>query len=288
MGGMKPRPLFLAASISCVTAGGCVSTGTTVAKDGSKSSSQGTVDVDIFGKKTIINGNVYMVQPETLRSGVARAANAETDGLSLRLRALARGRDASASEAPHVLQAGERLRTGDSMAFVVELNQPAWVYLVQLSGGARRLDVLFPHPQIGTPNPLAAAKPIQIPPDAWFGVDENDVGVEHVYVVASRREQTELRTALDRLQVAPSREGVAAAKASVVHLVADARPGCRGLVLGRPEASSQCPTMERGLVLRPQSGAPRAADGSPPISVEATTTPGDDTIVADFSFQHQP
>jgi hypothetical protein len=109
-------------------------------------------------------------------------------------------RGGSGEEKP--LQNGEKLVAGDMVAFDFTVSPAAHVYLVQRTRATGALRVLFPNPDItSVGNPLPAGARVRIPgPDQAFEVDNEDLGLENVYVIASPRALPRLHDALARLE----------------------------------------------------------------------------------------
>ena len=183
-----------------------------------------------------------------------------------------------------VTAAGEPLPTGTQVRFRVDVNQSAYVYIFQRNTSARGIRVLFPHQRIGTGNPLAADVPQLIPPSEYYVLNEQDVGIEHVYIVVSPRSVRALDAVVARAATNPvadiDQNPTLAQLPSLAPGRADGTCRTRALELPGDPAHPPACTRTRGLVLSQAPGAPR------PASMVVRADPGDDTIVKDFPFEH--
>jgi hypothetical protein len=184
------------------------------------------------------------------------------------------------------LGAGASLATGSRVAFVVQVTRPAYVYLFQKSSSGA-VTVLFPDPRIPTQNPLAPQTSLRIPQGAAsFKLDDNDIGSESVYVVASLNPVAELASAADQARAGGPPPAALTKVASI-----DA--GCKTRALTFDDGASAAPqtcARSRGLSLDPgdsagAAGAPTPA-GATRASVSATTEAADNTIATVFRFNH--
>ena len=154
---------------------------------------------------------------------------------------------------------GTQLRSGSKLFVAVKPSVTAHVYLYQQSAKGE-LVRLFPQPAIPIANPIPAGQEVRIPPHPQtFRLNDQDIGIEKVYIVAS-------------LDPIPSLES-ALAKDSVT--VAEANCAARGLEL---DAGTNCEG-SRGLELDP---------GDATVSIKAVSAAGDDRILQVFSFDHTP
>jgi hypothetical protein len=185
---------------------------------------------------------------------------------------------------PTILPSGSTLSTGDRVVFGVQVSTPAYVYLFERKQSGA-IDVLFPSESIVEPkNPLAADQVLRIPPQGQvFTLDDQDLGQEVVYVVASKTPLESLQSALmNRDQSTDPEEPV---RRAMVDLFDAGSPECqnktRGLAL---ESTDPCASMTRGLTVE-STGQP--AFFSSDASVKSQSVPGDDVILQTFTFHHQ-
>lgn len=187
---------------------------------------------------------------------------------------------ASAGGSKIVLRPGAPLPTNARVAFQLLASKAAHVYLFQKKPSGA-IAVLFPDPRAGAQNPLGAGASVRIPKgDLRYRVNDEDLGLESVYLVASRSPLP----ALDR-----AAEDVASGKAQNVGnspvlasfgtvAVGATPPGCskaRALELeGGPAPTC---TRSRGLELEGEATT---------ASMSVRTDPGDDTIVKVLAFEH--
>ncbi len=193
---------------------------------------------------------------------------------------------------PQVLRGGEQLREGTRLAFAMHVSAPAHVYLVQRTGPEKKLNVLFPDQRIPVSNPIAAAQPMRIPAGGQaFVLDNEDLGTEQVFIIASLEPIASIEEALGRFgKGGPSPTATDAVVDALKSVAGGTRPSCtRGLTLdpGQPAPAEQCGSLTRGLSLAggPSAPTPRTK-GAAPASLSVTTEAGDETIFAAFSFQH--
>jgi hypothetical protein len=146
---------------------------------------------------------------------------------------------------------------------VVQASLPAHIYLFQRAPNGA-YNVLFPDPRIGVSNPIPAKQQIVVPPGGGsYLVDDKDLGLEKVFVVASLGAISSLDAEMTRIQ-----------SLEIIGTSSDCRT--RALTL-EPAAPGAC-TRQRGLVLDRESVASS--------SLSATTEAADDSIVRIFSFNH--
>lgn len=187
----------------------------------------------------------------------------------------------SVGSGKNVVKPGAPLPTNARVAFTLRSSKEAYVYLFQKKPSGA-VAVLFPDARAGAPNPLPAGSPVRIPQGSLrYRVTDEDLGVENVYIVASRSAIPALESAVT--DVGAGRVRVASANAALASFatVAPGTPpaGCsraRALELEGPPPSC---TRSRGLVLDEPGGASQA-------SMVVRTDPGDDTIVKVFPFEH--
>jgi len=180
-----------------------------------------------------------------------------------------------------VLKPGAPLPTNARVAFTLRSSKEAYVYLFQKKPSGA-VAVLFPDARAGAPNPLPAGAAVRIPQgDLRYRVTDEDLGVENVYIVASR-------TAIPTLEKAAADVGsgkvqVASGNAALASFttVAPGTPpaGCSRARALELEGPAPACTRSRGLVLDEPGGASQA-------SMVVRTDPGDDTIVKVFPFEH--
>jgi hypothetical protein len=184
------------------------------------------------------------------------------------------------------LGSGETLRTGDKMVFGLTLNKPAHVYMMQRTGPQRRLEVLFPNAAITTlTNPLPASQLIRMPPEGKsFRVNEEDIGLEEVFIIASEEPIGDLAGALDALSHGG---GGATEQVSerVGSLFQEERPGCEDKSRGLEIVDDECPR-SRGLTIDDDGAGADPFFAGQPASLRVRADPWDDTIVQVFTFQH--
>ena len=123
---------------------------------------------------------------------------------------------------------------------------------------------------------------MQIPGQgAYYCLDDQDLGTEHVFIVVSHQEIASLSAALDRVNAGQITKIGGDQLLSTFSTIAPGLPpeDCktRALRLEGPGSGSASCTRSRGLVLET---APSAA------SIAVRTDPGDDHIVKVFPFEH--
>jgi hypothetical protein len=178
------------------------------------------------------------------------------------------------------------LPTGTRVSFVVEASPAAYLYLFQVSDDKKVL-VLFPNEAIAMHNPLPPAVVQRIPADRYFRLDENDVGTERLFVVASLKPiqslDATLRRYADDSTLLTNQDPLLARITDIASGVP--RPGCaertRALRLEDQPGGDPCVTT-RGLVL----DDPPPPSGIVEHSIRARTAAGDDTIAKVFPFKH--
>lgn len=177
---------------------------------------------------------------------------------------------------------GAPLPTDARVWFWVEVMPQAYVYIFQKSAKGE-VTVLFPDERIGTTNPLAGQTKVRIPNgDLKFKVNDKDMGIEHIYFAASRKQLGSLDQALARVREGKTttigQDKILAGFENLPTTGSTDRK-CRGLELDVAPTSGGC-TRQRGLELDVSGGF---GEGS---SIGAVTEPGDDLIVYNFSFEH--
>ncbi|HWB75954.1 MAG TPA: hypothetical protein VG755_13390 [Nannocystaceae bacterium] len=153
----------------------------------------------------------------------AVAPTEEHVDLQLELRVMAKrpGESAFAVAPP-----GATLPTGTEVYALVKLAATANVQFYQTNARAETT-VLFPDPQITLTNPLPADQELRLPPNGVFVLDDKDLGIEDLHVLATS----------DAIAAAPAGGG------------GEADCGERGLVF----KADTCPET-RGLVFEPRPG----------------------------------
>ncbi len=163
---------------------------------------------------------------------------------------------------------GATLSTGSKLYLQVQSSAHAYLYLYQVNH-AGKLTVLFPDPQIKITNPLPAGQSVRIPHGSLtYDVNDKDLGVENLHIVASAQPLGDLASAAQQDQGA---ERVASN---------DLDCGTRGLELKAPPTC----TKTRGLVLSDQGRS--ASAGASPSSVRAKAEANDDAVHVVYSFHH--
>jgi Domain of unknown function (DUF4384) len=178
-----------------------------------------------------------------------------------------------------VLRPGEELPTGASVAFEFQVTKDAYVYLFQKEPSGT-VNVLFPDPRSGVTNPLHAGVVTRIPNSGTYDLDAKDIGIEHVYVVATRAPLPNLEAALARVQAGKvAKIGDDQLLHQFTNIAPDsASSGCKARALDYNPGGC---LRSRGLVLH---AGP--ADSTGGASLVVQTDPGDNTIVKDFPFDH--
>lgn len=168
------------------------------------------------------------------------------------------------------IHAGDALPTETRVHFQLKMTQPAHVYLFQRTPDGK-FNVLFPDSRIGVPNPVPKGTQVTIPPQGSFRLNDKDIGLERVYIVASLAPLTSLQTAVDKLNSG----GEAPALKRLDKIAKKGANACsRGLEYeGAP--ASDCED-ERGLEYAP--------DGDASMRVRAEAA--DSMIVKVFAFDH--
>ena len=181
---------------------------------------------------------------------------------------------------------GACLPSNTQAHFEVAVNHTSHVYIFQRNT-QNRVSVLFPHAGIGTRNPLQAGSQQRIPPtdQQWFRLNDEDVGTEHVYLIASPNPIAALDTVSARVaqgsvtEVSQAPELTELASLSAGRDGSDCRTRAFELAGTAPAGKPHC-ARTRGWVLA--GDAPGGSD----TSMTVRTDPGDDVIVKDFPFHH--
>jgi len=160
---------------------------------------------------------------------------------------------------------GATLGSGSSLYLEVSSTAHAYLYLYQVNA-AGKMTVLFPNEQIPIVNPIPAGQGVRVPHgDFTFDVDENDLGLENLHIVASAQPLASLADEAKR-----DESGGRVADN-------DLDCGTRALTLSAPPTC----TKTRGLVLN--AGEGRAA---PRKSVSVQADDADDAVHVVYSFHH--
>jgi hypothetical protein len=252
--------------------------------------------------KCVLDKDTYATRSENLRRRMAQAPelldglkNAQSDddkrmALSKAYRALVPDdartevrlslsvlaqRPSDTAMAP--LATGGTIPSGSHVAFVVNLSQPAYVYLFQKSSSGE-VNVLFPDPRIPVNNPVPQGSALRIPQGtASYKLDDKDIGTESVYVVAALHPLSRLAAAADQARTGSAPTGALAQVTAI-----DSSCKTRGLSLDTDAPPDSGCVRSRGLSLDDGS----APAGAAPASLSATSEAADDTIATVFKFEH--
>jgi hypothetical protein len=171
------------------------------------------------------------------------------------------------------------LPTNARVNFTFRVSRAAFLYVFQ-KGPSGAPTVLFPDPRIGQKNPLPAGTLLRIPPgDQSYRLNEQDLGTEQVYLVASAKPLPEVEAGLKRV-LDGALKNVAEDKTlgTLATMVPGGAPeGCKTRALELAGPAPAC-TRSRGLVLDP--GKEESS------SLAVLTDPGDDAIAKAFPFRH--
>jgi hypothetical protein len=214
---------------------------------------------------------------------------------------------------PQVLGAGDPLPTGAQAWFAFRTTAPVYVYLLQRTGANKQLVKLFPDPRIPVPNPIPSGGWVRIPyagmdaqghpVEQSFCLDENDIGLDRVFIIASLNEVPSFDDAMKQIDSGnaktidtanPTLQAVDALPTSVDQLPAGCDTRSRGFVLddnGQPPtgaspagAPASCPPRSRGFVLDSHASNPASQ-----TSFTAMSDPGQNAmLVKVFPYQHTP
>lgn len=204
------------------------------------------------------------------------------------------------------VEPGSVVPTNAMVYFGVEVSKEAYLYIFQRTP-TDEVSVLFPDSRIGTQNPLLPGTWAQIPSGGdRFRVNEKDLGMENVYIVASLKPIDSLDGALKKVKDGAVTQ---VAQDSLLKSLVTVKPGqtpagcqtralefVRGGVLldeksPAPAASTEGPecTRSRGLVLAPGAASVPVDNAIKIRSVsmlEVRSEPGDNLIVKVFPFKH--
>lgn len=205
----------------------------------------------------------------------------KVDPVTVELKVLAK-RKGTTQEVP--MQAGEKLQQGDHVAFEFTVTPQAHVYLVQKTKASGSIQVLFPNPEIASvSNPLPAGVKVRIPGNGQtFEVDNQDLGMENVYVVASTRELPRLNEAVARITGStPQASSKEQTEGAMVALLSGGGSDCHAKgSLDGAEAKPGCKGRTRGLQLK------NSGSNKPTHTARVRSSPGDDTVFYTFTFEH--
>jgi hypothetical protein len=96
-------------------------------------------------------------------------------------------------ETPHQIRAGAKLPTDSHINFAVRPSTTAHVYIYQQTPKGE-VTVLFPSPKNPLRNPLSPDAELTIPPETSFRLNDQDIGTERVFIMASLTRVPELET----------------------------------------------------------------------------------------------
>jgi hypothetical protein len=183
--------------------------------------------------------------------------------------------------AGHPLPLGDTLPSGARVSFRIETSRDAHVYLFQRKPDGS-IDVLFPQKAIQTGNPLKGNQTQRIPTTGGYCVDENGIGVETVYIVASLQPIAQLGATLDKID-----SGAAARTAAAPPPPAQSS-SCRTRDL-KLEGDSPAPAtcdVDRGVRTRDLKFIEDDGPSAPPPSMSASSEAADDVVIKEFKFEH--
>jgi hypothetical protein len=259
--------------------------------DGVKAAAEDYQQADKAGderaKTNSMTKTVVMTAPETLlQIEFSAVLSVPKDPASVpRTDACKEGVDIKQT-APRVVGADATVPTGSEARFRVKVNKPAYVYLFQKFDETKELRVLFPDKQIALKNPLEPDKEHVLPDtENTFCLDEKNIGLERVFIVASTQELTDMTSAVAAVEKGQYTTIPALKELDTIASADAPTSGCkkRAFVLkkaGGGEAEGTCP-LSRGWVLKSKS-----TDPSSPVSFTATADAGDTMIVKVFPVQH--
>lgn len=205
---------------------------------------------------------------------------------SLELNFVMRVKDANGVE--QVIRPNQPVPTGARVRFAVRVSDAAHVYMLQKTQ-RDGVTALYPRAELALENPLSAGRVYEIPPnpEQWFAVNQEDIGTENVYVIASR-------TRIERFESALQQLGSGSAPVNIEQIdalkpLATLQPGftgkncgARGLELEGPKVPC---TRTRGLVL--VGGKDNLTpEARPEVSLKVRASPADPMIVKVFPWNH--
>jgi len=187
-----------------------------------------------------------------------------------------------------IIRPNQPVATGARVRFAVRVSEAAHVYMLQKTQ-RDGVTALYPRAELALENPLQPGRVYEIPPnpEQWFSVNQEDIGTENVYVIASR-------TRIERFEAALQQLGNDSAPVNIEQIdalkpLATLQPGftgkncgARGLELVGPKAPC---TRTRGLVLvgGRDNLTPQA---HPAVSLKVRASPADPMIVKVFPWNH--
>jgi hypothetical protein len=206
------------------------------------------------------------------------------------------------------VQPGSALPTNARVAFAFEVTRDAYLYIFQKAPNGT-VNVLFPDARIGTQNPLRAGAVAEIPPNGQrFRLNDQDIGLENVYIVASQGPVQSLDAALQKVKDGKVTKisDDAMLRSFVAVQPGTAPEGCKTRALELDVGTGDGPscTRSRGLVLeaaprpgqrmmsdvmgdeKPSSSGARPSGLAGRAVMEVRTDPGDNLIVKVFPFKH--
>jgi serine/threonine-protein kinase len=171
---------------------------------------------------------------------------------------------------------GATIPTGSKLAFAVTVSRSAYVYIFEKTASGT-IHSLFPDPaHITIDNPLSPGAQLRIPQGgAFFRVDDNDIGAENVYLLASLKPIASVAQAAEQLRLGHRASPVLARVTSI-----DDNCQRRGLSFEEESPSSSGCRSTRGLTFESE----RASAAAP--SLAAITEAADDTIYVVYTFNH--
>lgn len=180
-----------------------------------------------------------------------------------------------------VIRDGQTLRTGDEVVFGLRTSKAAHVYIFQKKPTGK-IDVLFPNDAISSMrNPIPANQLVRIPPKGQvFTLDDQDLGLETIYIAASTTPLSDLEAALSGVDDTGESKQVAQA---MDHLFDEAAPECAEQTRGLDLAEESDCGRSRGFAPKASSRDDFFTDAA---SVQAQSAPGDDVVIRAFSFNH--
>lgn len=154
------------------------------------------------------------------------------------------------------IQPGSVVPTNAHVFFGVDVSKEAYVYIFQRNP-KDEVTVLFPDSRIGTQNPLLPGSWAQIPSGAQrFRVNEKDLGMENIYIVASLKPIDSLDSALKKVK-----------DGAVTQIAQDSLLKALGTVTpGKAPLGCQTRALELvrgGVMLEDAAPAPAPAEGGP-------------------------
>ena len=205
---------------------------------------------------------------------------------SLELDFVMRAKGASGAE--QIIRPNEPVPTGARVRFLVRVSEAAHVYMLQKTQ-RDGVTALYPRAELALENPLQAGRAYEIPPnpEQWFSVNQEDLGTENVYVIASRTRIERFEAAWQ--QLAGDSAPVNLEQIEALKPLATLQPGFTGKNCGARGlelvgAKAPC-TRTRGLVL--VGGKDNLTpEARPAVSLKVRASPADPMIVKVFPWNH--